>query len=184
MKQPSPRSREDIRCGKFKQAMRELCKNRHMTFAQAEKALGFKDGFVDSVEKDIHALTLEEVQKIASYFHTTMDAVLDGGKVECRVHAHGVDELGYEQAKECIKAYAELLHNLAMEHWNQGLFEEEVREDKLRLERCQRAFLAHYKAHMDAAEAKNRAREMAKCEDDMLVKELLSRGYKVEKDGK
>lgn len=77
-----------------------------------------------------------------------------------------------------------MLNDLAMEHWKRGLFEEEVREKKVCLERFQRVYVEHFKAYMDEEEAKDRAKEMAKCEDDVLVKELLSRGYKVEKDGK
>ena len=184
MKRSLPKSKEIIHCGKFKQAMWELCKERNMTFAQAEKALGFKDGFIESVEKGIHTLTLDEVQKIAGYFHTTMDAVLDGGKRECRIRLKALDELSIRQQEECLHAYSSLLNYLAMEHWKRGLYEEEVREEKVCLERCQRAFVEHYKALMDELEAAERAKEMAKCEDDVLVKELLSRGYKVEKDGK
>ena len=179
-----PRSSEIIHCGKFKKAMWRLCTNKHITFEQAEKALGFKDGFIECVEKGVHELTLKEVQKIANYFHTTMDSVLDGGNTECRIHLRAGDELGVRQEEECLEAYSCLLNDLAMDHWKQGLFVEEVREKKLRLERCQRAFIEHFKAHMDEEDAKDRAKEMAKCEDDMLIKELLSRGYKVEKDGK
>lgn len=178
------RYQEVMHCGAFKRAMWELCKNKNLTFQQAEKALGFKDGFVESVEKGIHELTLAEALKIAGYFHTTIDSVLDGGKVECRVHARGVDELGNEQSKSCFEAYAVLLDNLAMRHWKPTLYEEEVNESKLRLERCQRVFVEHYKEHMDELEAEDRVREMAKCEDAVLIKELSSRGYKVEKDGK
>lgn len=179
-----PRSKEIIHCGRFKQAMWELCKERSMTFSRVEKELGFQDGFIESVEKGVHSLTLDEVRKIASYFHTTMDSVLDGGKRECRICLRAVDELGARQEEDCLNAYSYLLNDLAMEHWKRGLFEEEVREKKVCLERFQRVYVEHFKAYMDEEEAKDRAKEMAKCEDDVLVKELLSRGYKVEKDGK
>ena len=179
-----PRFSEITQCGKFKQAMWKLCTNKGITFEQAEKALGFKNGFIESVEKGVHELSLKEVQKIASCFHTTMDSVLDGGNTECRIQLRAVDELGIRQEEECLEEYSCLLNDLAMEHWKQGLFVEEVREKKLRLERCQRAFIEHFKAHMDEVDAEDRAREISKCDDDMLVKELLSRGYKVEKDGK
>lgn len=183
MERSMHRCRDILFCGEFKKAMWELCKNKRMSFAQVEKALGFKDGFVESIEKGIHKLTLEEVRKIAGYFHTTMDAVLDGGKVEHRVYARGVDELGYSQSKECFEAYATLLDDKAMDYWKRGLFQEQVNEQKLKLEKCERAFLEHYKAYMEEEEAKDRAREIVKCEDDVLVKELLRRGFKVEKDG-
>ncbi len=183
MKQSLPRCRDTLFRSEFKKAMWELCKNKGMSFAQTEKALGFKDGFIESVEKGVHELTLGEVRKIAGYFHTTMDSVLDGGKVEHRVYARGVDELGYIQSRECFKAYAELLDDRAMNHWKKDLFLEQVNDGKLILEKCERAFIEHYKAHMEEMEAGDRAREIAKCEDEVLVKELLRRGFKVEKDG-
>lgn len=183
MKQLLPRCKDILFCSELKKAMWELCKNKGMSFAQAEKALGFKDGFIESVEKGIHELTLEDVRKIAGYFHTTMDAALDGGKVEHRVYARGVDELGYIQSKACFEAYAALLDDKAMDHWKKGLFLEQVNERKLKLEKCERAFIEHYKAYMEEVEAGDRAKEIAKCEDDVLVKELQKRGFKVEKDG-
>lgn len=163
--------------------MWELGKNKRMSFAQIEKELGFKDGFAESVEKGIHELTLEDVRKIAGYFHTTMDSVLDGGKVEHRVYARGVDELGYRQSEECLKAYVALLDDKALNYWKKGLFLEQVNEKKLKLEKCELAFVEHYKAHMEETEAEIMTNEIAKCEDDVLVKELLKRGFKVEKDG-
>lgn len=178
-----PRYRDIISCSEFKKAMWELCKNKGMSFAQAEKTLGFQDGFVESVEKGIHELNLEDVQRIAGYFHTTIDSVLEGGKVEHRVYARGVDELGYSQSGECLEAYAALLDDKAMNHWKKGLFLEQVNEKKLKLEKCELAFIEHYKAYMEENEARDRAREIEKCEDDMLIKELLKRGFKVEKDG-
>lgn len=183
MKQSLPRCRDTLFRSEFKKAMWELCKNKGMSFAQTEKALGFKDGFIESVERGIHELTLEEVRRIAGYFHTTMDSVLDGGRVERRVYVRGVDELGHQQAGDCITAYAALLDDKAMDHWKKGLFQEQVNERKLKLEKCERAFIEHYKAYMEEIEDKDRAREISKCEDDVLVKELLRRGFKVEKDG-
>lgn len=183
MEQSLPRCRDVLFCSEFKKAMWELCKNKGLSFVQAEKSMGFKDGFIESVEKGIYKLTLEDVRKIAGYFHTTMDSVLDGGKVERRVYTRGVDELGYRQSEECLKAYAELLDEKAMDHWKKGLFLEQVNDRKLKLEKCERAFIEHYKAHMEEVEAKDRAREIVKCEDDVLVRELLRRGFKVEKDG-
>lgn len=183
MEQSLLRCRDILFCSEFKKAMWALCKNKGLSFAQAEKSMGFKDGFIESVEKGIYKLTLEDVRKIAGYFHTTMDSVLDGGKVECRVYTRGVDELGHSQSKECLEAYAALLNDKAMNHWKKGLFLEQVNERKVRLEKCEFSFMEHYKAHMEEAEAGDRAREIAKCEDDVLVKELLRRGFKVEKDG-
>lgn len=183
MRQSLPRYREIMFCGKFKLAMWELCREKGMTFAQAEKELGFRDGFIESVDKNIHKLTLEEVQKIACYFHTTMDAVLDGGKIECRIFLNSLDELSARQKKECFEAYLQLLNDLAMRHWKPEHFNETAGEKKLQLEKCQWVYVEHYKAVMDELEEKDRTREIAKCEDDVLVKELLSRGYKVEKDG-
>lgn len=178
-----PSCRAIIKSGKFKQAMWELCKERRISFEQAEKALGFEDGFIESVERGIHKLTLEEVRKIANYFHTTMEAVLDGGHTECRISLSSFDELGICQEKDCIKAYLSLLESKAMNYWKTDLFVERVNENKRELEQCEFAYLKHHKAYMDKMEAENRAREMAECEDDVLVKELLRRGYKVEKDG-
>lgn len=178
-----PRCREIMKCGAFKRAMWELCKNKSLSFAQVEKALGFKDGFVESVEKGIHELSLEEVQKIAGYFHTTMDSVLDGGNRECRISIRAVDELGVHQEEDCLRAYAKLLDSKAMNYWKTDLFLEQVNECKLQLERTEFAYIKHYKAYMDEIEADERAREMAKCEDEVLIKELLKRGYKVGKDG-
>ena len=80
MEQSLSRCRDILFCSEFKKAMWELCKNKGLSFAQAEKSMGFKDGFIESVEKGIYKLTLEDVRKIAGYFHTTMDSVLDGGK--------------------------------------------------------------------------------------------------------
>lgn len=183
MEQSLPRCRDILFCSEFKKAMLELCKNKGLSFAQAEKSMGLKDGFIESVEKGIYKLTLEDVRKIAGYFRTTMDSVLDGGKVECRVYTRGVDELGHSQSKECLEVYAALLNDKAMNHWKKGLFLEQVNERKVRLEKCEFAFMEHYKAHMEEVEAGDRAREITKCEDDVLVKELLRRGFKVEKDG-
>lgn len=179
-----PSARDIMHCSGFKKAMWKLCKDRRLTFDGAEKAIGLENGFIEKVERALHELTLEEVRKIANFFHTTMDSVLDGGNTECRIHLRAVDELGAHQEEDCLKAYSAFLNDFAMECWKPGCFEEEVQEKKLRLERCQRAFVEHYKAYMDAEEAKDRARDMVKCEDDVLIKELLSRGYKVEKDGK
>ncbi len=90
MEQSLPRCRDILFCSEFKKAMLELCKNKGLSFAQAEKSMGLKDGFIESVEKGIYKLTLEDVRKIAGYFRTTMDSVLDGGKVECRVYIPGL----------------------------------------------------------------------------------------------
>ena len=112
-----------------------------------------------------------------------MEAVLDGGHTECRISLISFDELGICQEKDCIKAYLSLLKSKAMNYWETDLFVERVNEKKRELEKCEFAYLKHHKAYMDKMEAENRAREMAECEDDVLVKELLRRGYKVEKDG-
>lgn len=183
MRRMLPSYKEIYSSGKFKQAMWELCKERRISFEQAEKALGFEDGFIESVERGIHKLTLEEVRKIANYFHTTMEAVLDGGHTECRISLSSFDELGARQEEDCVKAYSSLLESKAMNYWKTDLFVEQINENKRELEKCELAYLEHHKAYMDKVDAENRAREMAECEDDVLVKELLRRGYKVEKDG-
>lgn len=183
MKRILPSYKEIADNSKFKRAMQRLCTNRRISFEQAEKALGFEDGFIESVERGIHKLTLEDVLKIANYFHTTMEAVLDGGDVECRISLRAVDELGMSQEEDCLVAYSSLLRSKAMNYWKTDFFTEEVNEQKRLLEKYELNYSKHYKMHMDKVEAENRAIEMAECEDDVLVKELLRRGYKVEKDG-
>lgn len=183
MRRTLPNGREIAKYGHFKQAMRELCKEKRMSFKQAEEALGFEDGFIESVDRNIHDLTLEEVLKIARYFHTTMEAVLNGGKQECRIALHNADELGFSQQKDCLEAYTYLLDQKAMNYWKKDLFTEQVNEGKRKLEEFEFAYLEHYKAHMDEVDAKIMAKEMAECKDDVLVKELERRGYKVEKKG-
>lgn len=181
MKRALPSARESLRNERFRQAMEELCKNKGITFKQAETDMGFEYGFTDRVYRKLHELTLEEVLKIANYFHTTMESVLDGGHYECRVHMRGCDDLGMSLEKDCLKAYSSLLSSKAQNYRLDGLCVEDVNEDKRKLEKCELAYMKHYKDHLDKVEAEIKAKEMIKCEDDILVKELQRRGYKVDK---
>ena len=113
-----------------------------------------------------------------------MDSVLDGRRTECRIPLRAADELGARQEEDCLVAYSRLLDSKSMNYWKAGLFVERLNENKGELEKCEFAFMKHHKAYMDKMEAKDRAKKMAECEDDVLIKELLSRGYKVEKEGK
>ena len=175
--------KERIFCRRFKKAVVELCKENHISLEQLEKNLGFSRGFVERVEKGFLKLQLEDVQKIAAYFHTTLDSVLDGGKRECRVEVHSKDELLAEKQEACIQGYAGLLKYKAMDYWKNDLFTEETSLRKASLEWLEFDYMKFYKAHMDEAEAKIRAFQIAECEENVLVKELTKRGYKVEKGG-
>lgn len=168
-------------CGKFKQAMWNLCKEKNISFQEAEKNIGLEANLIEKTERNLHELTLEEVLKIANYFHTTMESVLDGGHYECRVHMRGCDDLGMSLEKDCLKAYSSLLSSKAQNYRLDGLCVEDVNEDKRKLEKCELAYMKHYKDHLDKVEAEIKAKEMIKCEDDILVKELQRRGYKVDK---
>lgn len=59
--------------------------------------------------------------------------------------------------------------------------EENITELQRELEKCELAYMKHFKDHLDKVEAEIKAKEMIKCEDDILVKELQRRGYKVDK---
>lgn len=102
----------------FKNAMEELAKNRHFSVKAAEKAIGLEPDFTEQVARGIKELTLEDVIKIANYFNTTMESVLEGGKVEIRICCVGIpsDELQLQYFKECMDSYSELLNYKAMNH--------------------------------------------------------------------
>ncbi len=179
-----PNYRDILFCGNFKQSVWNLCKNKHISLEQLEKNLGFSRGFVERVEKGLLKLQLEDVQKIAEYFHTTLDSVLDGGKRECRVKVHPGDDLLAEKQEACIQEYARLLKYKAMGYRKNDLFTEKISLLKASLERLEFDYMEFYKAHMDELEAKISTFQVAECEEGVLVNELKKRGYRIEKIGK
>lgn len=167
----------------FKEAMAELAKNSNMSVAMAEQKIGLEKDFVEMISRGIKELTLSDVIKIAQYFDTTMDAVLDGGKHEIRVcNRHADDKLLAQYFKECVDEYTCLLDYKASNYWKPNLWEENEREHKVELEKKEHYLLERYKTHMDEYE-RNKihpmdAREM---DDSVLIAELEKRGFYIER---
>ena len=96
----------NVQFRQFKEAMKELAKNKKLTLDAAEKAIGLEADFTEQVFRGIKELTLADVIKISKYFNTTMDSVLDGGKAEIRVeNRYAEDKLARSEerrvGKEC-----------------------------------------------------------------------------------
>lgn len=166
----------------LKRAMKELSKNRGMGIQVAEQRIGLETDFTEQVARGIKEPTLEDVFKIANFFGTTMDSVLDGGHREIRVTNDEMDELAFQYFKECVKTYAVLLADKARNYWKPGLWEEEVNASKVTLEREERLYLERYKTHIEQYEReKNRVMDVDECCDEVLINELAKRGFKVER---
>lgn len=171
----------------FKNAMEELAKNRHFTVKAAEKAIGLEPDFTEQVARGIKELTLEDVIKIANFFNTTMESVLERGNVEIRTCCVGIpyDELQLQYFKECIDSYSGLLNYKAMNHYFSELFTNKIEACKVELEKNEYLFMERFKTYMEEDDRKNsQPRAAAKCCDEVLINELVKRGFKVEKENK
>lgn len=168
--------------GPFKRAMEKLSKNKGISIQMAEKAIGLETDFVEQVNRKIRVLSLEDVIKIAKFFNTTLDAVLDRGNKEIRIVCNKKDELVFQYFKGCVETYAELLDSKGCDYWKQGLWSEQIAECKLYLERQEYLYVERYKTYMDEFERKHKQPiDVAECCDEVLINELVKRGFKVER---
>lgn len=177
-----------MQCGPFKRAMEELSKNKRMSIRMAEKVIGLEADYTEQVDCGIRKLSLEDVIKIASFFGTTMDSVLDGGHKEIRVAQDEEDALAFRYFKECINTYVQVLRNKALDYRKPGLWSENVNAGKVDLERQEYLYIERHKTVMDEIERRDiQPIDAAGCCDEVLINELIKRGFKVERceeDGK
>lgn len=176
------KAQEYLQTGAFKRAMMELSKNKRMSIQAAEQAIGLEKDFTEQVNRGIKELSLKDVVKIANFFGTTMDSVLDGGHREARVVIGVMDELAFQYFKDCLATYAELLDDKGCDYHKPGLWSEQVAEDKVNLEKRELRYMERYKTHMEEYERKVfQPMDAAECCDEVLINELVKRGFKVER---
>ncbi len=169
----------------FKRAMNELAKNKELTIKGAEKKIGLESDFTEKVDRGIKELSLEDAIKIARFFNTTIDSVLDGGKTEIRIeNRYCEDGLASQYFAECINAYAGLLHEKCMNVHFKGIMDDDVAQGKAELSKKEVKLVERYNVHMEEFERRRiQPMDAANCCDEVLINELRKRGFRVEKEG-
>ncbi len=119
----------------FKEAMKELDKNKNLTLGSAEKAIGLEADFTEQVDRGIKELTLADVIKISEFFDTTMEAVLSCGNCEMRIpKMYPFDKLSSQYFEECVNLYAQILDTKTMNFWKPGFYTKRTQEKEVKLE--------------------------------------------------
>lgn len=177
------RLREYNQSGPFKRAMKVLANNRHLTLAAAEKAIGLEPDFTEQVNRGIKELTLADVIKISKYFNTTMESVLEGGNAEiCVENCYHEDNLSSQYFSECVNTYVRLLDDKCRNLHYKGLMDDDIAQTKAELSRKEVRLAERYSAYMEEFERKHiQPMDAAKCCDEVLINELVKRGFKVKK---
>ncbi len=177
--------REYAQSSRFKRAMNELAKNKELTIKDAEKKIGLESDFTEKVDQGIKELSLEDAIKIARFFNTTIDSVLDGGKTEIRIeNRYCEDGLASQYFAECINAYAGLLHEKCMNVHFKGIMDDDVAQGKAELSKKEVKLVERYNVHMEEFERRRiQPMDAANCCDEVLINELRKRGFRVEKEG-
>lgn len=177
--------REYAQPSRFKRAMNELAKNKGLTIKGAEKKIGLESDFTEKVDRGIKVLSLEDVIKIARFFNTTIDSVLDGGSTEMRIaNSYANDELSSQYFDECITTYIWLLEKKRMNVYLKGILDDDVAQKKAELSEKEAKLVERYNVYMEEfRRQKIQPMDAAKCCDEVLINELIKRGFKVEKEG-
>ncbi len=173
----------NVQFRQFKEAMKELAKNKKLTLDAAEKAIGLEADFTEQVFRGIKELTLADVIKISKYFTTTMDSVLDGGKAEIRVvNRYAEDKLASQYFVECVRTYVQLLEDKCRNIHFKGLMNDDIEQTKAELSKKEVKLAQRYNTYMEEYDRqKIQPMDAAKCCDEVLINELVKRGFKVEK---
>lgn len=179
----------NVQFRQFKEAMKELAKNKNLTLDAAEKAIGLEADFTEQVFRGIKELTLADVIKISKYFNTTMDSVLDGGNYEMRMDKiYSFDELLSQYFEECLNLYIQVLDAKNMNFWKSNNCIKRLQEKEAKLEAAEQRLMERFKKYMDESDRRtNESITVSKCRDEILIDELIKRGFKIEKgkeDGK
>lgn len=179
----------NVQIRQFKGAMKELAKNKNMTLNAAEKAIGLEVDFTEQVFRGIKELKLADVIEISKYFDTTMESVLDGGNAEIRVENHyNEDKLASQYFAECVRTYVRLVEDKCRNLHLKGLMDDDIEQTKAELSRKEVILAQRYNTYMEELKRqKIQPMDAANCCDEVLINELVKRGYVVEKgsrDGK
>ncbi|RKI90478.1 hypothetical protein D7V94_13705 [Parablautia intestinalis] len=177
------RLREYNQSDPFKRAMKELAKNRKLTLDAAEKAIGLEADFTEQVDRGIKKLTLEDVIKISKYFNTTMESVLNGGNAEINVeNRYHEDKLSSQYFAECVRTYIRLLDDKCRSLHFKGLMDDDIAQTKAELSRKEVRLAQRYNTYMEDIERQViQPMDASNCCDEVLINELVKRGFKVEK---
>lgn len=173
----------NVQFRQFKEAMKELAKNKNLTLDAAEKAIGLEADFTEQVFRGIKELTLADVIKISKYFNTTMDSVLDGGNYELRMtKIYSFDELSSQYFEECLNLYVQVLDIKNMSFWKSSNWIKRIQEKEAKLEAAEQRLMERFKKYMDESESRtDKSITVSNCCDEVLISELIKRGFKVEK---